>query len=209
MFEQIPDMPGEEFNSVESYIDQFWKDCEGIDLLWKLECRQTFREPGVPSWEAWDRGEREESMRLAEEMRPGIREKHATQPFVSKRVRIVQYPLSEYLEWELELLRIRAEEGDDIRIVDVSHESQSSLLSLPEVVGLGNGVLWHVLYSDRGELVGGRKLSDTQTVDACRSEFQGLFEQGMAVGSLFASGDGPSNGDPGSTPTGGQRRITM
>jgi hypothetical protein len=45
-----------------------------VDSSWKLERRQDFQEPGVPSWAAMAEGDWRRAHPLADQMRTGIRE---------------------------------------------------------------------------------------------------------------------------------------
>lgn len=182
MLDRIWDAPGETYGS-DAYLDQFWRDAEGIDLLWKFERAQTFREPGVESWEAFDAGDIERSLLLIEEeMRPAIAESRASRRFQVQRVRVVDEPLTPYLWWELHILRIRAENGDDIRAIssDVL-QGQEFERPLPEIVGLGTSVLWHVLYDESGALAGGRRVTDQAIVGAARKEVARLAQLGRPI----------------------------
>ena len=69
----------------------------------------------MPSWLAMSNGDRERSLALADEMCDGIAEYQRRldkQGVVQRRVRIVELPLSDYLWWELYVLRIRADLGE-------------------------------------------------------------------------------------------------
>lgn len=55
MLHRIADLPGAGL-SLASYSDAFDEAYKGI-VFWKLERRQSFREPGVPSWEAFAAGD--------------------------------------------------------------------------------------------------------------------------------------------------------
>jgi hypothetical protein len=63
------------------------------------------------------------SLALADEMRGGIAEYQRRldeQGIVQRRVWIVELPLSDYLQWELHVLRIRADLGERIRVLPPS-----------------------------------------------------------------------------------------
>src|SRR5690242_16881557 len=99
---------------------------DGYDS-WKLERRQDFREPGDPSWEAVVRGDWQQALRLIAERRGELLDlsrlaaSHACRLL---RVRVVERPLTPYLRWELELLRVRAECGELIRVIGPEHVVQ-------------------------------------------------------------------------------------
>src|SRR5690348_16047667 len=103
-----------------AYYADFQENYARTRNFWKLERGQFFAEPGDESWEAFDRGEWEEAMRLLESRRPAlvsyIGEHDARKP-ISRRVRIVRLPPSPHLLWELRLLKIRDESGGPIRVL--------------------------------------------------------------------------------------------
>src|SRR5436853_203469 len=117
MLESVEELPSEFFEK-QAYIDKFWKDAEGIDALRKFERQQTFREPGNPSWEAFEQGDVNKALQLAEEQRAAINAELAADDFPSYRLRVVEQPLTPYLWWELHVLLIRAEAGETIYTID-------------------------------------------------------------------------------------------
>ncbi|MGW4412986.1 DUF6879 family protein [Nonomuraea sp. NPDC004702] len=85
--------------------------CPGF---WKLERRQHFKEPGYDSWEAFAKGEWEESLSILEAERVDMVAYHRRvkeHGFVARRVRVVEEPISPYLQWELYALRVRDQCG--------------------------------------------------------------------------------------------------
>ncbi|MFW5420899.1 hypothetical protein J0910_30215 [Nocardiopsis sp. CNT-189] len=150
---------------------------------WKLERRQHFLEPNDPSWEAFHRGEWEESLRLLEDRRGALSEAVADEeergnPF--HRVRIVKEPLTPYLRWELRYLRLQAECGRPVRVL--GHEAVLPLEPagpLPEAVVLGGRILYQVVYSDEGLSDGAIRFTDPEIVQ----RWEGL------IGELYSSGE--------------------
>ena len=56
MLERVAQLPGKELkldDYFEDFEDRFWR----VDSSWKLERRQEFREPDVPSWAAMAEGD--------------------------------------------------------------------------------------------------------------------------------------------------------
>jgi Family of unknown function (DUF6879) len=156
---------------------------------WKLERGQHFREPGFPSWEAFARGEWDEALRLIAEERDFLTEFSAQakgKGIELYRVRVVEEPIDPYLQWELHLLRLRAECGELIRVVGpgllAGHEVRGPL---PELVTLGSGTLYRVLYSEEGELAGAVRFSDSQVVTRAADVARDLYQQGEDLESFF------------------------
>ncbi|MGH3373433.1 MAG: DUF6879 family protein [Actinoallomurus sp.] len=159
MLERVAELPGHELKLDEYFEDfdaRFWQ----VDSSWKLERRQVFQEPDVPSWVAMAGGDRERSLKLADGMRAGTAEHQRrldAQGIVQRRIRVVELPLSDYLRWELYVLRIRADLGERIRVLPPSHvASWESAGLLPEIILLGEQTTYQVR-SDRGRHRGDRQ----------------------------------------------------
>jgi hypothetical protein len=170
---------------------------------WKLERRQHFREPGFASWEAFARGDWDTALRLMEDEREYLAEfsaKAAQLGIALYRVRVVEEPIDPYLQWELHLLKLRAECGELIRVLtgnQVSlHEADGPL---PEIVTLGSSTLYHILYDDMGELTGAVRVTDPSAVAAAAELARHLYERGEDLAAFFerlVAPLPPPGGDP-------------
>jgi len=136
---------------------------EGRDS-WKLERQQHFREPGNESWQAFARGDWNEALRIFEAQRPALdraardAEQHRA-PFY--RVRVVEEPLTPYLQWELHGLRVRDEVLGGIRVLQAGHVSAlEEWALLPELVVLGGHTLYRVVYAEDGTADGAVRFLD-------------------------------------------------
>lgn len=131
---------------------------------WKLERRQHFEELGSPSRDALRRGEWDEALRLLAERREALlatARDDARRGHRFHRVRVVQKPLTPYMQWELHSHRQRAQCGESIRVLDAGRLASEEIGgSLPEVVVLGGRVLFQVLYDDAGAAVGAIRYAD-------------------------------------------------
>lgn len=157
--------------------------------FWKLERGQIFAEPGDASWEAFDRGDWEESLHLLEGRREDLKKYHeenATAGTATRRVRIISLPVTPYLQWELHLLKIRDETGGPIRILqaeDVADlEDQGSL---PEIYTMDGLVMYQAIYDERGVLEHALKYTDTLVVSRCRDFIVDLYSRGEPISSFF------------------------
>ncbi|WP_431042030.1 DUF6879 family protein [Streptomyces sp. P1-3] len=152
---------------------------------WKLERQQEFKEPGFPSWEAFSRGDWETAMRLVEDERDWLREfaqENDERGISLFRVRVVEEPLAPYLQWELHLLRLRAEYGERIRVVGPERiRGLEADGPLPELLTLGNRTVYKIRYDDQGILDGAVRFVDPRVTARCRDFTRDLYEFGEDV----------------------------
>lgn len=169
------------------FDQHFWQT--GPPGFWKLERQQHFQEPGYDSWEAFARGDWEESLRLLEGHRHELEVYHqriADHGFAVKRVRVVQEPIIPYLQWELHLLRLREECGSGVRVVGPEHVAPYEATSpLPEVCTLGSKIMYEVLYDERGVLDGARRYTDPELISRWQRLIAGLYAAGEPLESYF------------------------
>jgi hypothetical protein len=198
MLDRVAELTGQELKLDEYFEDfdtRFWQ----VDSSWKLERRQVFQEPDVPSWAAMAEGDRERSLALADEMRAGLAEHQRrldARGIVQRRIRIVELPLSDYLWWELYVLRIRTDLGERIRVLppqDVASWETSGML--PEIILLGEQTTYQVRYDNDGVLTGAKLLTDPKVAAACRTEMAALWTKGEDLASFLTRTDVPA--DPG------------
>ncbi|MEV8114725.1 DUF6879 family protein [Streptomyces xiamenensis] len=169
----------------DGYPADFWPfhDAVAHRSSWKLERRQSFQEPRNPSWQAHRDGDWERSLRLLEERRgEQVRTERESRGrgHLFHRVRVVERPLTPYLQWELTSLRQQAECGAPVRVVDGStvrpYESDAHL---PELVVLGGERLYHVQYTDDGLLDGAIRFTDPALVRPWERFLRELFAHGQ------------------------------
>jgi hypothetical protein len=174
-------------------LDDYYSDFEHhfwqVSEFWKLERGQTFAEPGDVSWEAFNRGDWAQSMRLLENRRSDLLSYHrqAVEAGVStRRIRIVEQPLSAYLQWELNLLTIRDETGGPIRVIDASGVAEFETDGpLPEIYTLGDAVMYQAIYDESGVLAYALKYTDAELVGRSRDFIRRLYERGEPIGGYF------------------------
>ncbi|MFI8433003.1 DUF6879 family protein [Streptomyces sp. NPDC079020] len=172
----------------EDFGRHFWRS--GSEGFWKLERQQSFREPGVESWEAFHKGHWDESLALLEGQRGHYEEyfrRIAGSGFALHRVRCVEEPISPYLQWELHLLHLKAQYGEDTRVLSGDgirpYETQRPL---PEIVVLGSSVMYEVLYDDDGKLAGGIRFDDPRDISRCRQAIQEMHRSGEPLDDFFS-----------------------
>jgi hypothetical protein len=165
----------------------FWAIKEGG--FWKLERAQTFKEPDNASWQAFASGQWDEAKRLNEARRPDLISYYhriTKAGFVTRRVRIVEKPITPYLQWELHLLRIRHEYGGLARVVGSEQVRELEQREpLPEIYTLGAEVMYQAIYDDDGILEGAVRYNDRELVQRCRTAIQSLYDLGEDLLGFF------------------------
>lgn len=182
---------GEQLDREEFERDYLGSDAEarGWDT-WKFERRQSFQELHSPSWEAFRRGERDEAMRLLEERRAqvlGYVAEDAERGNAFRRVRVVEEPLTPYLQWELHSLRLESECGWATRIVGPEAVGRwEEAGPLPELVVHGKGTVYEVRYDEAGLLSGAVRFDDPGLADRWQRFIAELHAGGEEVGHYVA-----------------------
>jgi hypothetical protein len=190
MLERVRRAVGEFLRPARLYREdagRYWGHVERFD---KLERLQAFREPEDPSWQAFAAGYWEDSLRLLRDDRSNVAAEFAEDArsgLASYRVRVVEFPVTAYLQWELHALNIRAECGENIRVVGPGSVASCEADGiLPELIFMGTSAMYEVLYDETGVLAGGRKFVDPELVKGCLVDVQALYGQGEDLRSFFA-----------------------
>ena len=167
---------------------------------WKFERRQSFVEPGNDSWREFERGNWDESLARSKERRGQLlayAREDAARAIGMYRVRVVAEPMSSYLLWELNVLKVRAECGERIRVVnaeliaDLERDGR-----LPEILTLGEETVYQVLYDDFGALEGAIRSTDRADVERWTAFIEDIYRKGEEIDSFFVrrvAGRRPSN----------------
>jgi hypothetical protein len=161
---------------------------DGYDS-WKLERRQHFREQRSPSRDAFAHGDWDEALRLLEDRRPTLEklcQDSADRGIDLYRVRVVEKPLTPYLQWELHSLRISAESGEKIRVIgpnQVEQFEQDGLL--PELLTVGADTVYGVCYDENGVPNGAIRFIDAETAARCNKFMESLYDVGEDLASFF------------------------
>lgn len=188
MIDLIPDISGPELD-LATYSDAYDEAYKQI-VFWKLERRQTFREPGTPSWEAFAAGDWDHALELNECERDTVRAKVAEDESLgveSCRLRVVEHPVTPYLQWEMQYFRLLAEAGEDLRVIHASRlRHLETARPLPEIVILGDRVLFEVLYDAEGTAYGARRIDDPQVIAEAGREVASLYANAEPLPDYFA-----------------------
>ncbi|MGP4017460.1 DUF6879 family protein [Saccharopolyspora sp. 5N708] len=177
--------------SVDEYFEdfgqRFW--ATGREGCWKLERRQHFLEPDDESWQAFHGGAWSRALELLEHERPEVQayeDRLARSGVEVRRVRVVELPISSYVIWELNALRIRQECGGRINVVgldavaEFEHDSE-----LPEIFVLGTSVVYEVRYDEEGTLAGAVRSLDPAIAQHWANLAKTLYERGEPLTSFY------------------------
>jgi hypothetical protein len=171
----------------EDFGRNFWQT--GASGFWKLERRQVFREPDSESWKAFAGGDWTRALQLHESRRSAITDynlKIARHGFRTWWVRVVEKPITPYLQWELHLLRLRSQCGDNLRVVSLDQVAHFEKCGrLPEIVSLGSDVMYEVEYDETGLPNGGTRCVDRDSIVRWREFIQDLYRGGEEIESFF------------------------
>lgn len=189
MFECFRDGAGEVLKRPD-YLDDFGRFYgSDIHLLAKIERGQTFKEQGSPSWEAFASGDWEDSLRLIEAERDSVAayfEESARRDLAFRRLRIVEFPVTPYLQWEMNSFRLRSELGEEIRVLEAREIADLERYGpLPEVVILGNSVMYSVIYDEELKGAGARRFTDPEQIARTLGEFESLYRKGEDFSAFF------------------------
>jgi uncharacterized protein DUF6879 len=144
----------------------------------------------VPSWEAFAAGDWDRALELNEHERDTVRAKVAEGQSLgveSRRLRVLEHPATPYLQWEMQYFRLLAEAGEDLRVIDASrvrHLEADRLL--PEIVILGDRVLFEVLYDADGTAYGARRIDDPQVIAETGKKAADLYTAAEQLLDFFA-----------------------
>ncbi|WDG29653.1 hypothetical protein N7925_15510 [Streptomyces sp. CA-278952] len=172
------------------YLAEFSRVHQGdINLLAKIERGQTFKEQGSPSWDAFASGDWAGALRLIENERDAIAayfRDTSQRGLVFRRVRVVEFPVSPYLQWEMNVFRLRSELGEEIRVLDARKISDLEREApLPEVIVLGHSVMYAVIYDDELQGAGARRFTDPGQISRTTREFEALYAMGEGFPEFF------------------------
>ncbi|MEO3871682.1 DUF6879 family protein [Nonomuraea sp. B12E4] len=158
----------------DGYFDDFWPNFRKIDgVFWKFERIQSFREAGEPSLVAMMEGDWERSLKLIDDEPVAARR---AERFVRRRIRVVEQPVTPYLQWEMHVLALRDPGVEQVRVLDAGEVADLEVRRrLPELVVLGTSVMYEVTYDAEGTHSGARRIDDHDVIAACCGELDKLY----------------------------------
>jgi hypothetical protein len=166
---------------------KFWRI--GPEGFWKLERLQSYQEPGFASWEALREGDWSRSLDIIAGLRDGIQQhlkRVAAAGIGHRRVRVIEEPVSTYIQWEMHLLLVRQECGENIKCVPARSVSElETERQLPELVVLGDQAAYDIHYTPDGAPDGATRYSERATVSRLREAVKKLHDQGEGFEDYF------------------------
>ncbi|MEW1722310.1 DUF6879 family protein [Streptomyces sp. NPDC093109] len=172
------------------YHEEYYRTLKsGIDRLNKLERGQNFKERGFASWEAFAAGRWDEALSLIEERRDAyVRQVEEVDRLgvMQRRLRVVEFPVTPYVQWELHVLRLRVEVGDRIRLLDARTIADiEKRRDVPEVVILGGVAMFEVRYDSDGNAAGADHYTDPELIAETSAGFDALYARGETYADFF------------------------
>lgn len=156
---------------------------------WKLERLQHFEEEDSPSRDALRSGDWHEALRFFEAGRDAARKaadddrRHGS-PF--RRLRVVEEPLTPYVQWELHWLQMRAEAGHPTRVLPAKEVAAAETdRLLPEVVILDNHTLYEILYTETGAFDSTRRFTVPEVVEPWVAYVKQAYAVAEDIGTYF------------------------
>ncbi|GAA2686681.1 DUF6879 family protein [Streptomyces lunalinharesii] len=189
----VPPLPVERGERLDS--EKYRRDFRARDAAirdgesWKLERLQHFEEVGSPSREALRRGEWVPALRALEDGRDalrGIQADEEARGSVFHRVRVVEEPLTPYVQWELHSLRISAAYGERVRVLPAGAVAAAETGGpLPELTIQDGKVLFQVLYTDAGVPDGAIRFTEPDIVAPWTAYVRSAYAAAEDLASYF------------------------
>lgn len=88
----------------------------------------------------------------------------------------MEFPVTPYVQWELHVLRLRLDVGDQIKVLDartIADIEQDR--PVPEVVILGDVVMYEVQYDHEGNADGAKRYGDRALIAETTAGFEALY----------------------------------
>lgn len=160
-------------------------------VAWKLERSQFFTEAADdPAWQAFVSGDWLKSIAILESERPDIQAEAARyerQSTEFRRLRIVERPVSAYVQWELQSLKIFDECGMPIRVLDAGDiRDYERDRPVPELVIVGQQALFDVQYDDRWAACGARRIDDRDVMRQAAADLARLWDKAEPLAEYFS-----------------------
>lgn len=174
--------------NLDDYRADLWKKRAGQES-WKLERQQYFSDPTDAPWVAFAEGRWEDSLLLMEDNRPLFDNycRKATESNTTLyRVRIVEWPIQPYVQWEFHYLRLATNAGEKIRVVNQQRVKQfENDGPLPDILTAGTDTVYRVLYTREGVPDAARRIVDAGVAERCIDLIKELYADGEDMDEFF------------------------
>lgn len=178
-----------EFPNLDDYYtdfnEHFWKPGT---RFWKLERGQHYAEPANPSWVAFNQGNWTHALELIEADRDRLTRYHQRcndLDITTRRVRVIETPISPYLQWELHLLHLRDQTGGPIRVIHADKIIERGG-KLPDWNVIAPDVMYRVGYDHHGVLETAARTVSASSIKTVVRFIGGLYGRAEPITDYFA-----------------------
>lgn len=189
MFDSFATSVGERLDRPTYHQDYYRILSSGVRHLTKLERGQHWQERGFASWEAFAAGQWDKALSLIEERRDSYAQQVADagrRGIAMRRLRVVEFPVTPYVQWEMHVLRVRVEVGDPIKVLDARTIAEiEKEHHVPEVLMLGDTAMFEVQYDAEGNADGANRFTDPALIAETLTGFEELYARGEAFSDFF------------------------
>ena len=174
---------------LDQYLARFQDIQESLSCsTLKLESAQHFIEPGNDSWELFRDNHWEAALEVVMGMETEIYDSFRdlqSRGITTKRLRLIEEPLSPYVQWELHILNVRARAGEDIRVMRNGEAAIALNIQPRELLFLDEIAMFDIKYSINGLLIGANEYRYELDVAELRDRINELFEKAEPLSGYF------------------------
>lgn len=189
MLDRLNSYSGRAMDRPEYHADLKREYAARSGVFWKLERAQFFNEVGDSAWDAFKAGDWDRVLALFESDRERVSRDVASEEqrgVEMRRLRIVEHPPSMYLRWEMHSHMVFAECGRPIRVLGAERVADlEDDGALPELLILGEDVLYQVRYTEDMTPNGAVRTDDRATVRAAAALVADLYERAEPLADYF------------------------
>jgi hypothetical protein len=190
MLEHIRQVPGEKLDRPTYHAQMTQETARLTGIAWKVERHQSFTESDDDlAWQAFIAGDWEASIAIFDNERTDAQseaEKYTKRGSELRRLRIVESPVTPYVQWEMQSFKVLDKCGLPIRVLD-SHQVKylEADHPLPELIVVGQQVLFEIRYNKHWAACGARRIEDRQVIAAARTEIAHLWDRAEPLNEYF------------------------
>ena len=177
-----------EFPTLDQYYadfaERFWIPGS---RFWKFERGQHYAEPGNPSWTAFNQGNWAKALELLETDRQRLTQYHQRcheLDITTRRLRIIETPITPYLQWELHLLHLRDTTGGPVRILP-AHKIAEKPHPHPDYNVIAPDIMYKVSYDHHGVLQTATAYTHPAAIKNMVRYISGLYSRAEPINNYF------------------------